>query len=256
MRQSQIDSSMKARFALFRSYYEHIFSARDIALPDIKFRHFRFQLFSKGTLFRRVKDILETPASLYDLIVRLVPRNAYYTPVKWLNPIYVGKTKEELDVMLSAPLYFDIDMHKLENPIFSEAKRTAEDLIAFIRGTYGRDPDQIVFSGSQGFHVYYWDWDKDRILKLSPADRVTSFRKSRKRILMELSERRIRVDNQITFDPFRIMKIPNTLHGNTGLIAKPVTDVNAFDPQKDARAFNENVYEEIFQLDLEHTYIQ
>ena len=238
---------MLVRFNLFKHYYKYIFRSEDITLPDIKFRHFRFQLFSKKTRFRRVRDILPTRKSLYDIMVRLTPKNAYYTPVKWLNPIYVGKTKKELDVMLSSPLYFDIDMKKLQTPIFSEAKKTANELIDFIRGEYNTEPDQVVFSGSQGFHIYYWDWDVARILPLPPAERILSFQRSRMKILEELAKRGIIVDNQITSDPYRIMKIPNTLHGDTGLVAKPVVNISAFDPRKDARAFDEETYEVIFK---------
>ena len=238
---------MLVRFNLFKHYYGHIFRLEDVTLPDIKFRHFRFQLFSKRTHFRRVRDILSTRRSLYDIIVRLTPKNAYYTPVKWLNPIYVGKTKKELDVMLSSPLYFDIDTKKLQTPTFSEAKKTANELIEFIRDEYNKGPDQVVFSGSQGFHVHYWDWDSARILQLSPSERILSFRRSRMEILEELAKRGIIVDDQITFDPYRIMKIPNTLHGETGLVAKPVVNISAFDPRKEARAFDEENYEVAFK---------
>jgi len=180
-------------------------------------------------------------------MVRLTPKNAYYTPVKWLNPIYVGKTKKELDVMISSPLYFDIDMKKFQTPTFSEAKKTANELIEFIRDEYNKDPDQVVFSGSQGFHIYYWDWDSARVLQLPPLERIVSFQRSRMKILEELVKRGIIVDDQITSDPYRIMKIPNTLHGDTGLVAKPVVNISAFDPRKDARVFDEETYKLVFK---------
>ena len=243
-----IEASILIRLNLFKYYYSNIFRLEDIILPDTKFRHFRFQLFSKETRFRRLRDILLTRKSLYNIIVRLAPKNAYFTPVKWLNPIYVGKTKKELDVMLSSPLYFDIDMDKLQTPTFSEAKRTANELVKFIWVEYNRTPDRVVFSGHQGFHIYYWDWDSTRILKLAPSERILSFRRNRKKIVDKLAKRGIIVDDQITFDPYRILKIPNTLHGDTGLVAKSILNIETFNPEREARAFDEETYKLVFKI--------
>jgi len=175
--------------------------------------------------------------------------NAYFTPVRWLNPIYVARTKDELDVMLSSPLYFDIDMQDLIPASFSEAKRDTVLLIEFLEEKYGRYPDLVVFSGRQGFHVYFWDWDTNEIIRLNPKDRLIKFRKRRDDILRELKRRDIIVDERITADPYRIMKIPNSLHGKTGLIAKPVLDVKTFDPRKEAIAFSLEIYDKVFGLD-------
>jgi len=174
--------------------------------------------------------------------------NAYFTPVKWLNPIYTSHSKDELDVMLSSPLYFDIDMDDLVPPTFSEARRDTTRLIEFLRDEYGRHPDLTVFSGRQGFHVYFWDWDKSEILRLGPKERLIEFKQRRIKILEMLTKRKIIVDERITADPFRIMKIPNSLHGKTGLIAKPVIDVGAFNPTKESLAFDREIYDNIFGL--------
>jgi DNA primase small subunit len=175
--------------------------------------------------------------------------NAYFTPVKWLNPIYVGHTKNELDVMLSAPLYFDIDMQDLTPSTFSEAKRHTIRLIEFLEKENGRCPDLVVFSGRQGFHVYFWEWDMQEIQRLSPIKRLVEFRKRRTAILKTLKRKKIVVDERITADPFRILRIPNTLHGKTGLIAKPVLEIEKFNPEKEATAFDLTIYAEVFELE-------
>ena len=59
------------------------------------------------------------------------------------------------------------------------------------------------------------------------------------------------VDPTVTADPFRLMKIPNTLHGKTGLIAKPVKDIYKFNPAIDCMAFDRKIYENIFGLNLQ-----
>ncbi len=58
------------------------------------------------------------------------------------------------------------------------------------------------------------------------------------------------VDKSVTLDPYRIMRIPNTLHGKTGLIARVVADLEKFDPLKEAMAFNLAEYQKIMNIDL------
>lgn len=234
---------------LFKHYYIESYTIDKIVLPDLKFRHFRFQLFSKKIRFKRLADIIGSPSQLRDKLIRYVPMSAYFTPVKWLNPIYVGHKKDELDIMLSSPLFFDIDMQDLIPPIFSEARRATICLIEFLKEEYGRHPDLVVFSGRQGFHVYFWDWDSNEILRLHPVDRLIEFKKRRTDILQIIKKRKIVVDERITADPFRIMKIPNSLHGKTGLIAKPVVEMTTFEPAKEATTFDPEIYEKIFRLD-------
>ena len=241
--------SPKQKRRLFQQYYLYSYTIDKIVLPDLKFRHFRFQTFSNKIIFRRVSDVISSPTKLRDKFIRYVPMNAYFTPVKWLNPIYVAHRKDELDVMLSSPLYFDIDMKDLVPSSFSEAKRDTNRLIEFLEEEYGRLPDLIVFSGRQGFHVHFWDWDTLDIIRLSPENRLIEFKRRRNELLALLRKRNITVDHGITPDPFRIMKIPNSLHGKTGLVAKPISEVERFDPKIQARAFDLEVYEKTFELD-------
>jgi DNA primase catalytic subunit len=246
---------MSSQIDLFRNYYNTVFRPDSIVLPDTKFRHFRFEIFSEKTRkFRRLKDIIESKEQLWQRIARIVPKNAYFTPTKWLNPIYVGKTKKELNVMLSSTLYFDIDFGLLEPPTFMQAKKNTQELINLVYVKYSKNPDLVVFSGKQGFHVYYWDWNSPSIVNLHPMDRIKQFTVERKEILGELSIHGVIVDSQITLDPYRIMKIPNTLHGGTGLIAKPVKDLTSFDPTVDALAFERKYYDSIIKIDLAKIY--
>lgn len=218
---------------------------------DVKFRHYRLELFSRKISFLRLKDVLKDVEDLRRIIISGVPKNAYFTPVKWLNPIYTGKTKSELDVMLSSPLFFDIDMKLLTQPTFSETRTNTINLVDFLERRYGRSPDLIVFSGNQGFHVHYWDWDSEQLIRLTPRERIREFKKRGIKILDELRRRKIVVDETVTGDPYRLLKIPYTLHGTSGLIAKPVNDLYSFRPEKDGLAFDKKVYDEILQIDLD-----
>jgi len=237
--------------SLFRSYYTSEFREAELNLDGVKFRHFRFERFSKKVRFERIRNIFKNEVELKERICRIVPRNAYHTPVKWLNPIYVSKTKTEIDVMLSSPLFFDIDLNLTVAKNFGAARDTTTNLIGYIEAKFDRFPDLIVFSGRQGFHVYYWNWDFDKLVQLAPKERIDRFIKERTKILEELDRANISVDPRITADPFRLMKIPNTLHGKTGLIAAPVKDISAFDPSIHSIAFDKSYYSNLFGVDLQ-----
>lgn len=44
-------------------------------------------------------------------------------------------------------------------------------------------------------------------------------------------------DRQVTLDTSRLIRLPDTIHGGSGLLAKKVTDLDRFDPLTDAVAF-------------------
>jgi len=163
----------------------------------------------------------------------------------------VAKTRKETDVMLSSPLFFDIDLDLEKANNFGAAKDMLIDLVNFIEARFDRKPDLIVFSGRKGFHVYYWKWDFDEIINLVPIERINSFIRKRTKLLKELESAGISVDPTVTADPFRLMKIPNTLHGKTGLIAKPVKSISSLNPLVDCIAFDKNCYNDLLRLDLQ-----
>jgi len=200
-------------------------------------------------VFKRIEDNITDKEGIFEKIKLRVPLNAYFTPVKWLNPIYVAHSKDELDVMLSSPLYFDVDMKDLNPPTYSEVQNNTLELINFINNEYDRTPDLILFSGRQGFHIHYWNWDFNNIIRLTPRDRFTEFVSTRKRLLKLILNKNIIIDENITADPYRIMKIPNTLHGKTGLVAKSLKSIDNFNPIKDAIVFSHEQYNDVFNLD-------
>ncbi|MBI5229032.1 DNA primase catalytic subunit PriS [Candidatus Micrarchaeota archaeon] len=54
--------------------------------------------------------------------------------------------------------------------------------------------------------------------------------------------REVEVDRQVTFDVARLIRLPNSIHGDTGLIAKkiPLSEISDFDPTREAVAFDGN----------------
>jgi DNA primase catalytic subunit len=152
--------------------------------------------------------------------------NAYFTPTEWLDPSNVRRSRGRAqDYLLSSPLYFDLETK--EAHIKGSIHLTLE-LIDYMERAYGRTPSWIIFSGRRGFHVYYWDWDDIVKEYGNPRDRLHQFIKSRKAIMKELDRASIKVDTTVTPDPWRVMRIPGTLHGKTGLVAVPVSDPSKF----------------------------
>ncbi|MFH1222699.1 MAG: DNA primase catalytic subunit PriS [Candidatus Micrarchaeota archaeon] len=49
-----------------------------------------------------------------------------------------------------------------------------------------------------------------------------------------LAVQTINADPAVTYDMSKLIRVPNTIHGDTGFVAKIVTDLNSFDPLKHA----------------------
>ena len=167
-------------------------------------------------------------------IARKCPRNVFFSPLKWLDPINVRRKKDQdvADYMLSSPLFFDVDRNLLPKHTLAAARENAQKLVDYINEEYERNPGWIVFSGSEGFHIYYWKWDKIPEQHASPQKRIDVFVKSRKQILTKLRENDVIVDSSITADPWRILRVPGTLHGDTYMIAKLFDRLDDFSIEK------------------------
>lgn len=249
-----IDSVEKEK-ELFLSYYS---SERFLELlilpPRVNFHHFRIQLFSDGkqNIFKRVKKVINHKEDLQNYLLSTKPQNVYCTPTQWLDPTNVRRCRDDTvsDVMLSAPLYFDIDSKQPNPEAILESKSTVEKLIDFIRLTHEISPDLVVFSGRRGFHVYYWNWVDTDFFELSPNQRVLYFIKSRNQIVKQLRQNNIVVDQSVTSDPWRILRLPGTLHGSTGLSAISIQDIHKIKTYEDiyqkAAVFPLEFYREIF----------
>ena len=53
-----------------------------------------------------------------------------------------------------------------------------------------------------------------------------------------VAEQRIELDKPVSFDRSRLIRIPNSLHGDTGLLAKTLSSLENFSPDKAAVAFH------------------
>ena len=121
------------------------------------------------------------------------PKNVFFSPVKWLDPINVRRKKEKgiEDYMLSSPLYFDVDKKLVPKQTLAATIENTQRLINYIEDKSGRKPSWIVFSGSEGFHVYYWKWDNIPKQYSSPEKRIEAFIKSREQILTDSVKKKL-----------------------------------------------------------------
>jgi DNA primase catalytic subunit len=216
---------------IFTEYYcsERFMSEVQIPIKS-SMHHFRFEYFSDNRTFKRIYDVIDNKTKLKKIVEKRCPKNVYFTPVKWLDPVNVRRTKvEEIkDYMLSSPLFFDVDMQLLSPPTLSSAQQMTENLIEYIEEKSGIMPDWIVFSGRRGFHVYYWSWDNIAGKYFKADERIAIFKRNRQEILEDLSIKGIIVDNSVTSDPWRVLRVPGTLHGESGLIAKVLRNLKDF----------------------------
>jgi DNA primase catalytic subunit len=231
MREAIYLKTKEEKKKLFLEYYKSDQFEAELRLPDKSgFHHFRFECFSENRLFKRVRDVINDKKRLLTIIIQECPKNVFFTPVKWLDPINVRRKRSEeiKDYMISSPLYFDIDMQLISPPTLNSALCTAQKLIDYMEERSARKPDWIIFSGKNGFHIYYWKWDDIAQRYYSANERIKVFRRNREEIVDDLRRRNIVVDSSVTTDPWRVLRVPGTLHGDTGLIAKALNNLNDF----------------------------
>lgn len=223
-----------SRFAgVIHEYYYNVESSVFDCI-DWKFRHFKFKKISGG--FMRILDSISRPEQLLFQLRKHCPVDAYFSPVKWLDPVMVNKTKQETDIMLNFPLFIDVDKQDQNPPTWYQTKMETDRLIAFIRETFELDPDLVVFSGKNGFHIYYWKWPTKVLEKGLVRTRPTRFTKKRKKLVKLFFSNGFSLDKSVLTDPYRILRIPGSLSSKSLLKATVVTknDVLSFKPEEAA----------------------
>ena len=248
---SKDDRKIEKKKQLFKAYYSSkSFLDKLILSPRANFSHFRCELFTSKDkkIFRKIKKIIRKKEEIQKVLVQWVPKNIYFTPTQWLDPINLRKRTDKAvsDVLLSCPLYFDVDSNSIKKSLL-----TTKKIINFILGEYSKKPDLIVFSGRRGFHIYYWDWGDIDFNKLGPQQRVVEFAANRKRIIKDLFSENIEVDSSVTADPWRILRLPGTLHGETGLAATSISNLMNLSFIKKAKVLPQEKYAE-FQNRFDH----
>jgi len=118
----------------------------------------------------------------------------------------------DIDV-LSDPTRITMDQYKI-------AANYVLQLIDVLR-ELGYEDFFIVFSGFKGFHLHVPNFDPYEFLDIPPSEvsRAEAEIRARERIVELITSKNIPIDQEVTRDIKRIVRLPGTLHGRTGLLS-------------------------------------
>jgi len=181
----------------------------------------------------RIYDSISKPEQLLIHLRKHCPIDAFFSPVKWLDPVMVNKKKNCTDIMLNFPLFIDVDQQDQNPPTWQQTKAETDRLVDFISDTFALNPDLVVFSGRQGFHVYYWRWPSKVLEKGLVRTRPARFIKKRKKLVKLFASESFYLDKSVITDPYRVLRIPGSLSSKTLLRAMtlPRSEILSFNPE-------------------------
>lgn len=246
---------MRIKVKKIRNYYNDKTEA-ELWLPyKPGFRQFRFFVWDdkqERVVVRVIKDNMKNKATLLKWLRKLAPLHVYYTTSAWLNPQGVGpnphgkrgrnkfrkkgwsyKMKNYHNVFLWQELYFDVDYC---NADYNAGAKTLGNLMDSLSGSaasigYSRNPT-LVFSGGKGFHLVDTEWRIDNVMHdeqikqyhnsdLNEKQEVN--REFKEKVISNIRKEGILIDYDVTPDPRRIIRLPETVHGKTLRVCKIIT---------------------------------
>lgn len=154
------------------------------------------------------------------------PSDIYFSTSSWLNPIDLPRLNDEArphPILLNHLIVFDIDFSPLSLENLEQARTVTVKLHKWIEKNYDYELLSISFSGSKGFHLFYHDPDRTLFSIENPRERENSVKEARKRLLQEVLLAGFKVDPRITADTRRIIRLPGSVHGKTGLLCHRIS---------------------------------
>jgi DNA primase small subunit (EC 2.7.7.-) len=238
----------------FRNYYRN-YAKFDV--DAVEKREFAFQPFGGGMIRHKAFGGVE---ELKRFIIERTPRHIYHSVAYYERP---GEEDMERKGWLGADLVFDIDGDHLDTDACREsklvslacledAKEEANKLIEVLERELGLKPRRIVFSGNRGFHVHV---SEEEVLRLGARERreLVNYIKAvgfdpsrfevkigRRRVVLYEEEvsgnllrirqgledpraLRVEIDEVVTQDVHRLIRMPGSINGKTGLVALPLS---------------------------------
>jgi DNA primase catalytic subunit len=200
-------------------------------------KHFRVSL-GKGQFVKlnRFENRLNSSRDLKFYCWKLAPRHVYFSVLNWLFPERVGKKyKARYCVPLNGEYVIDVDSylmlfkhkHMVEDHWFvceeclGMAKKMTLQLCGVIHKYYSKLA--VVFSGCQGFHVHVMDFDYHDWVPYREKDPIWCHAASRfkfTKLLQKQTHVFDRAHFTVSVDPMRVVTVPNTINGKTGLICR------------------------------------
>lgn len=159
------------------------------------------------------------------------PSDLYVSTSSWLNPIDLPRlrdTEASYPILIDHLIVFDIDVAPLSLKNLEKAKKIAKGLHSFVMENEPVEFVHATFSGSKGFHLIYKDKDRAKFGIPEPKEREETVRQERKDLLSRVLEQGFEVDERITADTRRIIRLPGSIHGKTGFQCTSI-DIAQFD---------------------------
>ncbi len=210
-----------------------------LAIPhfwNLSRKHFRVSLYDGRFVKLNHFENRLTARDLRFYCWKLKPMHVYFSVLNWLFPERVGKKyKAQYCVPVNGEYVIDVDSylvafrheHKVDDHWFvceqclDMSKRLTLHLCEAIKQYYSKLA--VVFSGCQGFHVHvmdfnYWDWVPYRWKEPLWAHHAARFKFTK--LLQKQTHVFVRKHFTVSVDPMRVVTVPNTLNGKTGLICR------------------------------------
>jgi DNA primase catalytic subunit len=149
------------------------------------------------------------------------PTDIYFSTSSWLDPVNLPRLSDETrphPILLNHLIVFDIDFTPLSLENLEQARITTLKLHNWIEKNYYYELLSISFSGSKGFHLFYNDLDRTLFSIENAKDRENAVKAERNKLLQEVLLAGFKVDPRITADTRRIIRLPGSIHGKTGLL--------------------------------------
>ena len=208
------------------------------SLWNLSRKHFRVKL-CEGRFVKLNK--FENRLSEKDLRFycwKLKPLHVYFSVLNWLFPERVGKKyKAKYCVPLNGEYVVDVDSYMVlfkHNHMVEEnwqvcqecldmSKRLTLQLCEVIEKYYQKLA--IVFSGRMGFHVHVLDFNYHDWVGYREKDPIWCHHSARfkfTKLLQKQTHVFDRAHFTVSVDPMRVVTVPNTLDGKTGLICTSI----------------------------------
>ena len=165
-----------------------------------------------------------------------VVSDLYLSTSRWLDPIDLPRLRDKErphPILLDHLIVFDIDVAPLSLKNLEKARTIAVDLQDYLVRDTSIEFLSCSFSGSKGFHLFYVDLDRDKFAIEDPKEREELVKEKRKELLTSVIEEGFEVDQKVTADTRRIIRLPGSIHGKTGYQCTLITLNQLKKPLKD-----------------------
>jgi len=207
----------------FNQYYQN--HQVDISWLEKPSQHeFRWRCFDGS--WRKSKRRISSIDTFRKSIKRDNPTDIYFSTASWLDPVNLPRLADDTKphpILLNHLIVFDIDFTPLSLENLEQARLTTLELHKWIAKNYEYELLSISFSGSKGFHLFYNDLDRTLFAIEDAKQREDAVRAERNKLLQEVLLAGFKVDPRITGDTRRIIRLPGSIHGKTGLLCHRIS---------------------------------